>query len=221
MAKNSKQELDEAEVANAGLLHELNHRVKNNLQIMESLVRLQLATILDPDLRKAFLSTQRRLHALNASNEILLDRLEAKRLDLFSIMQSLTKELIHTFDPESRDVGVTLSGERIDVGPEFIVPLGVITDEILANALDNARSGADRVRMEISWAVEAGGEVSMTYRDVGGGFPEKDVGRLRETLDMLLGRILSEQIRATFTISNDVAGVVTVISLSEARPRSP
>ena len=215
MRKNIKDELTEARSENALLRKELDHRVKNNLQLMDSLLKLQMATLIDPIARKALLATQRRLHALSVANAILLDGREADRLDLFSLMQDLTKELIYSYDPSSHDVGITLTGKCVRIDADFIVPLGLITGEIIANTLDHAQSKENRVRMEISWTGGDSGAVSLRYRDDGGGFPEEATARLRESLGLMLIRSLAAQIHATVAISNDERGAVTLV---EFRP---
>jgi two-component sensor histidine kinase len=211
--KNKKQKAQDAGVK-ASLLKELHHRVKNNLQLMDSLVKLQIATATDSGAQKALIATQRRLHALGISNILLLDRQEGGELELFSLLQGLTEELINSNGPSSLDMCIMLTGEHADVEANCIVPLGMITGEIIANTFDHARPRANRVQMEISWIVGNDGDISITYCDDGGGYPEEVLERLHESLGLMLVRTLAEQIHATIFVANSEKGAVTTVSLS-------
>jgi len=109
---------------------------------------------------------------------------------------------------------IMLTGEYVDVEVDCIIPLGMITGEIIANASDHARPRANRVQMEISWIVGKNGDISITYSDDGGGYPAEVIERLHESLGLMLVRTLAEQIHATISIANDEKGAVTTIGFS-------
>jgi two-component sensor histidine kinase len=214
MGKTADEELEKVEAENAGLLRELDHRVNNNLQLMESLVKLQISAMTDPIAREALRSTQRALRALSVSNGLFMDRLEARKLDPASLMRSLADRLAYSSDPASREIDVALSGECVGIDAELVVPLGLVTSEIFARTMDHAPSRAGKVRIEISWTTGNSGELWLKYRDDGGRMAEDALRGLRESLSLMIAGALAERIRATLTIASDGKGTTTIVGLS-------
>jgi two-component sensor histidine kinase len=214
MGKSIEDELEKVRAENASLLHELGHRVNNNLQLMESLVKLQISAMPDPIAREALRSTQRALHALCVSNGLFMDRLEARKLDLAPLMRSLTNRLAYSPDPAAREVDVAFSGEGVEIEPELVIPLGLVTGEILARLPDRARSGPGGIPIGISWTTGNSGELWMKYRDEGGRMAEEAVRGLRESLGLMIAGALTERFRATLTISSEGKGTTIIVGIS-------
>jgi two-component sensor histidine kinase len=221
MGKDIEDELEKVKVENAVLLHELGHRVNNNLQLMESLVKLQMSALADPIAKEALRSTQRALHALCVSNGLFMDRLGSKGIDLASLMRSLTDKLAYSPDPASREVEISLSGEGLGIRAELVVPLGLVTGEILARALDRSRSRPGRIRIGISWTAGKAGELWLKYRDEGGRMEEEALRGLRESLGLMIAGAMAEGVYATLTIAGDGKGTTAIVGLSPLGPLHP
>jgi two-component sensor histidine kinase len=134
-------------------------------------------------------------------------------------MQEITDSLLDFYDSSARDIIIELTGENIRIMPDFILPLAMITSEIIANTLEHAQQRANLIRLDISWSAKDDGEVSLMYGDVGGGFPEDVIQRLGESLGIMLIRTLAEQIHATISISNSDRGAITSIDFSSGSPQ--
>ncbi len=221
MGKGIEEELEKVKAENAVLLRELNHRVNNNLQLMESLVKLQASELTDPIAKEALRSTQRTLHALCVSNGIFMDRLGSKGIGLASLMRSLSDKLAYSPDPASCEVEISLSGEGLDIGAELVVPIGLVTGELLARTMDRARSRPGRIRIGISWTAGKAGELWLKFRDEGGRMDGEALRGLRESLDLMIAGAQAERILATLTISGDGKGTTTIVGLSPLGPSRP
>jgi two-component sensor histidine kinase len=200
--KELEEELANARNENSFLKKELHYRVRNSLQLIESLVKMQLAATLDPCARKALKATEWRLRALSISNRVSLDWRKADEFELSSLMRELTAGLLELDCSLSQGLSVELTGNSARIGMDLLIPIGMMTTEILTKTL-GARQGATDVRMEISWSARDDGGFSLRYRDGGGDFPEGLAPKPLETIGMEIIRALAEQIGATVSMVND------------------
>jgi two-component sensor histidine kinase len=129
-------------------------------------------------------------------------------------MYDFTRDLHALYDPDSTSLSVSLSGQRIYLTMRLIDPLGIITGEIISNALIRARTREQYFRLDISWEVDEQGLLSLSYRDTGGGFLEDAPINLEESLGMIIIRALVEQMGAKVSVANGVMGAVITIELN-------
>jgi two-component sensor histidine kinase len=209
--KRLEDELAKALDANAALVKELQQRVIDNLQLVLSLVRLQKAAILESNAREAFLAIEGRLRALSISNKLYSSQHGRDSFDLNSFLRDLSVELLDLYDYHPLGAGITLSGDSIWVPIDSLVPLGMISSEIIAGTLGAERPGAGRLRLDIAWREKRGGGVELRFCDDGGSFPENVIDGSRKPLGMMIVRTLAEQIGATVSNSNGERGAVTLI----------
>jgi two-component sensor histidine kinase len=205
--------LDEVRSEKAALLKELRHRVSNNLQLMTSIVRLEFTASTEPGARKALMDTERRLHALSITNGQFLNRQDAGKFELYSFMHDLASDFHSVYDPDSRALSISLSGQRIYLQMSAIAPLGIITGEIVSHALERARAQAQRSRLDISWEADVNGALALSYCDTGGGLAEANLHNWGEPLGMIIIRTLAEQMEAKVSVANSSLGAVITIEL--------
>lgn len=197
-------ELAAALSENAVLRKELYFRIRDSLQLMGSLVRLQLSEARDQCARKAYQAMEWRLRALSVSNCMSLDLRDAGEFELSTFLRELTAGLLELDHPSSRGLGVELSGNSARIGIGLLIPIGMITAEVLSNVLESRR-GAAGVRMEISWSARDGGGFSLRYRDCGG-FPEGVAQKPLAAIETGIIRALAEQVGATVAIADEGDG---------------
>jgi two-component sensor histidine kinase len=143
------------------LLEEIHHRVRNNLAVTSSLLRIQSRSFTDPAVRAAFLDTEDRLRSISLLHETLyrVDATGSVRLDDY--LTRLAKEVAAAHGSQQRNVDVTVDAEPIEVPLNRAVPLGLAVTEALSNAFKHAFGEGNGGRIRVSgrragWRVRGG-----------------------------------------------------------------
>ena len=119
------------------LLKEIHHRVKNNLQVISSLLRLQTEYIQDPNTRDLFSESQNRIFSMALVHEKLYKSSDLSCIDFSEYITSLAKLLFNSFGIDER-IKFNLSGEVVFFSIETAVPCGLILNELLSNCFKHA-----------------------------------------------------------------------------------
>jgi two-component system, sensor histidine kinase PdtaS len=182
------------------LLKEIHHRVKNNLQVTSSMLRLQSATIRDPAAREMFAESQNRIRSMALVHEKLYRSSDLSRVDLADYANDLAKLLFRSFGVDRERIAFELEAEPLFLSIETAVPCGLILNELLSNCLKHAfpagRGGTIRVGIE----AERDAYLSVWVKDDGVGMPrEVDVGGA-DTLGLQLVKTLVDQLQAELEV---------------------
>jgi two-component sensor histidine kinase len=157
------------------LLREIYHRVKNNLQIVQSLLRLG-SRDLGPDQREPFESAIRRIGAMARVHTLLYNSPDLGSIDFRDYLEGLLREVGEAFGAEERSIRTVLQAQSMRVPLDTAVPLAFVGVEILTNAFKHAfpsgRGGTITVE-----AARSGDEGVLTISDDGVGLPETSSGR--------------------------------------------
>jgi PAS domain S-box-containing protein len=160
------RDLQEALKAKEILLHEVDHRVKNNLQLVGSLLAVQARRIPDPTVRDSLQRAVERVTALSAVHRRLYEAAALDRFDLAAFARQLAEDLAAASG--RGDVALELDLDPLEVRSVKAAPLGLILNELLVNALRHAfpgeRGGTIRVALR-----HADGRFSLTVEDDGVG----------------------------------------------------
>lgn len=170
------RERDQANAALAAktlLVREIDHRVKNNLQMVSAMIRLQSRKIVDPELRRSLLATVERVEALSTVHRSLHESEDVSRFDLAVLVRDLADDLV-TATGRS-DLTLDLGLEPIAVRAEQSAAIALIVNELVTNALKHAFPGQRPGRLAIT-ARQEGEHVVLTFEDdgVGLGAPDAD-----------------------------------------------
>jgi len=171
------------------LLREIYHRVKNNLQIVQSLLRLGSRT-LKPDQREPFESAIRRIGAMARVHTLLYNSPDLASIDFRDYLDVLLKEAAEAFGAEERGIRTVLDAESMRVPLDTAVPLAFVVVEILTNAFKHAFPSGQPGTVRITAAQEDGHGV-LTIADNGVGLPSQTV---RGTLGLTIIDKLIEQV---------------------------
>lgn len=180
------QALREKEV----LLQEIHHRVKNNLQIISSLLRLQAEDLDSPEARELFQGTQSRIFAMADLHDRLYTSGNLERIDAGEYVQNLVHSLATTFN----FYGFVCDARPVHLNIEEALPLGLIVNECAINALKYAYQNRDPGTIEIGLYQE-NGECVCSVRDFGRGIPDRVDPYVASSLGFTIVRSLAEQIR--------------------------
>ena len=176
------------------LLKEIHHRVKNNLQVISSLLNLQSRAVSDPPVLELLRDSQNRVRSMALVHEKLYRSPDLARIDLAEYARSLASQLLRTYtDPAGR---VSLRVEAADcwLDVDTAVPCGLIINELLSNALKHAFPGSRTGEILIALQPAAPRRVRLVVADDGGGFPPDVDFRATPSLGLQLVNSLVAQI---------------------------
>jgi PAS domain S-box-containing protein len=189
-----KHSLEEKEV----LLKEIHHRVKNNLQVISSLISLQAAGLSDDRVREALGDIGDRIRTIALVHEKFYQTDNLAQLNFSDYAASLLNHLWHTHGTLAGRVRFTLAMEPVMMPIESTVTCGLILNELAGNALKhafpNGRAGEVTVGLDRNPATDT---LCLWVRDYGIGLPEELEWRQAKTLGLRLVRILAGQLRGT------------------------
>jgi PAS domain S-box-containing protein len=203
------------------LLKEIHHRVKNNLQIISSLLNLQSSRYQDNGILKAFDESQRRVRTMAMVHEQLYRSENFASVDFGENLRRITMELASAYGRTG--IRLDLNIEPVTLSIDSAIPCGLIANELLSNALKHAfpdgRDGTITITLRMIGAEMA----QLAISDDGVGFPEgKRPSGTPTTLGMTLVTSLAEQIDGSLTCSPSPGCTFTLdIPLPSADPHPP
>jgi PAS domain S-box-containing protein len=182
------------------LLKEVHHRVKNNLQVITSLLRLEAARIEEPGTRAVLKNMQARIRAMALLHETLYRSDNFARVDLAAYLRQVATQLFRGQNSDLGAVRLTLDLGPASVGIEQAIPCGLAVNELMTNALKHAfpasRGGELHVRLHTS----AEGHVELRVGDDGIGLPADFAQKQGHSLGLQLVSDLVQQLQATLAI---------------------
>lgn len=175
------------------LLKEIHHRVKNNLQVISSLLRLQSSYVQDEVAKALFVEGQNRIKSMALVHEKLYQNNDLSRINFLEYAQGLCLLLLRTYGLKTDKVKLHFSGAASLLNIDTAIPCGLIINELFSNCLKHGfpedRSG------NIFFDIQSEGEnITMTIADDGIGFPLGFSIEKVESLGLKLVKTLSKQI---------------------------
>lgn len=190
------------------LLKEIHHRVKNNLQIVLSLLNTQSNYTNNPEIYAAIKNSQSRLFAISLIHQKLYKTENPNLIDMNSYIQDLVRYLKESLDEDSK-IQFELDVEPILLQEDQSIPVGLILNEAATNAIKYAfpeqQTGVIHVAMK-----NEENHYLMSIRDNGIGMPETRSIEDSSSMGMTLIKGLSRQLNGTFTIKNDFGVLVQI-----------
>jgi PAS domain S-box-containing protein len=120
------------------LLQEIHHRVKNNMQVISSLLDLQSSTAKDPKIKDALKESQSRVHTMSAVHQTLHESDKLSEIDLQTYLDKVTTSIFQTYSVEPGKVSLINKVENIPISMSQASPLGLIINELISNSLKYA-----------------------------------------------------------------------------------
>ncbi len=180
------------------LLKEIHHRVKNNLQIINSLINLQAGQIKDPESLRVFEECKNRIKSMAIIHTKFYESSDFSKIDLADYVKHLVKDLIQTYNVNKK-IELVCNINSIQMGIDTVIPVGLILNEIISNSLKYAFNNVNEGIIEISLKRNlTNGEFEMIIGDNGLGFDKAKFDHSDNTsLGFELIKILSEQLNGT------------------------
>jgi len=210
------QSLKEKEV----LLREIHHRVKNNMQVVNSLLSLQMSNMKSDEVKEAIQDSQSRIKSMALVHEMLYGSDSISDINLEKYLAGLAGALAATYSIRSDQVRIEFDLEAISISIDQASHLGLIMNELIANALKHAFAGGRKGRLAIE-ARSSGPEIEIAVSDDGVGFPEGFDWRETDTLGLRVLRILTEgQLEGTIELESGNGTRFTIRFPAQSRPRT-
>jgi PAS domain S-box-containing protein len=181
------------------LLKEIHHRVKNNLQVTSSLLRLQADRIENEFAKRALREGQDRIRSMALVHELLYRSKDLSRVDLGEYVRDLSRQLLRSHAVEPSQVRIETKLAAVPVAIDLAVPCGLILNELVSNALKHAFPAGRRGTVHIELRPRAGFD-ELIVRDDGVGMPAEVDFLTGSTLGLRLIRTLADQIEAELEV---------------------
>jgi PAS domain S-box-containing protein len=193
-AKRAEQKLQSSLREKEVLLREVHHRVKNNLQIMSSLLRIQARHAKDRAHRSMLEEGMNRVKSMALAHEMLHRSQSIERIFLRRYVRTLSRYLVTSLRGMEGSVDLKEEIEDISVGPETAIPLGLILTELLSNCLKHAFPAGDTGNIRVALSRIGEYELELIVADDGVGIPEDTDLNNPHTLGLELVNILARQL---------------------------
>lgn len=186
------------------LMKELHHRVKNNLQILSSIFMLQAQRLTDQNAIEAVRAGESRVNAMALIHRRLYHTDDNREINLHEYISELVQYLVHSFGYTAKDLRLTLNIEtNLSVDVDKAIPVGLILNEIVSNALKHAYNGHANPQLGICATLTEKNYLSMEINDNGRGIPEGQVSTPSHSFGLSLISTLVQQLRGNFEIRNN------------------
>jgi len=218
--EQTKASLHEKEV----LLKEIHHRVKNNMQVICSLLNLQSRYTRDRKALDLFRETQSRIRSMAMIHEKLYQNESLARVDFSEYLSSFSSLLLRTYVANSTAVRLATCLDPVVLDLDTAVPLGLIVNELVSNSLKYAYPEGRSGVVELTLRAGPENQYTLSVRDQGVGLPDGFDLNKSQTLGLHLVTQLTAQLRASFSVKSSDQGTAFELTFQGPSPnqrRSP
>ncbi len=199
-----KKSLKEKEV----LLQEVHHRVKNNLQIISSILNLQTRSISDPKIHELIKETRYRIMSMSFIHDLLYQTKDFTNIDFSKYLKNITSNIMNTYTL-NKNISLKLETEPIFLNLDSAIPCGLIVNELITNAFKYAFP-ADRQGEIIVKLKETERKITLSVADNGVGINNQIDYKTTESLGFQLINSLVTQIDGELIYNNSNGTMFTV-----------
>ena len=182
------------------LLSEIHHRVKNNLQVIQSLLALQAERVTDTAATQLLVESQNRIKTMSLIHQMLYESQDFGRVDFGEFVGALAPELMSSYGAHPARVSLMIDSATIALPIDVAIPCGLIVNELVSNALKHAFPGGRRGRITIELARGEADEVMLSVSDDGVGMPEGLDVASATTLGLQMVTLLADQLSGALAI---------------------
>lgn len=197
LAENIRRSLEEKET----LLKEIHHRVKNNLQIISSLLRMQSRRPLDEATLLLFQESQNRVQSMALIHEHLYQSPDFSQIDFGEYIRSLTNNLFRCYGV-SRTVALKIETNGLKLTLDTAIPCGLMINELVSNSLKYAFPNGNKGEITISLQLSIDNTVTLKVGDSGIGIPETLDWQNSNSLGLRIVRNLTKQLKGNISLEH-------------------
>ncbi len=183
------------------LLGEIHHRVKNNLQIVHSLLALQSARINDVRVLEMLRDSQNRIRSMALIHQTLYGSKDFAKVDFGMFLDALVPTLIGSYGVDADRIRLAIDIVQVELPINAAVPCGLVVNELISNALKHAFLPGQNGEITVSLNRQGRNEVMLSVGDNGRGLPDGVEAANTATLGLQLVTLLTEQLGGVLTIN--------------------
>ena len=198
---NKKEERIEAALKEKDiLLGEIHHRVKNNLQVVNSLLDLQIDRIVDPVVLDMLRESQNRIKSMALIHQTLYESRDFVQVDFSNFLDSMAPTLVTSYGIDPDRIALSIDAVEVQLPINAAIPCGLVVNELISNALKHAfpNNGSGEIRIRLARDSES--HATLSVSDNGTGIPADFDLAGTETLGLQLVNLLTDQLGGTLEI---------------------
>jgi PAS domain S-box-containing protein len=176
------------------LLGEIHHRVKNNLQIVDSLLGLQSDGIQDTGIQDILRESQNRIKSMALIHQILYQSNDFARMDFSNFLDTLVPTLASSYGADPDRIVLAINAVEVRLPLSVAIPCGLMVNELISNALKHAFPGGRHGEIRIDLSTASDGQVILSVEDDGVGIPDNLDLDQTATLGLQLVMLLTDQV---------------------------
>jgi two-component sensor histidine kinase len=201
------------------LLREIHHRVKNNMQVMSSLLSLQARAALHPETRRMLEDNQNRIQSMALLHEILYQSEDLAMVDFPKYVLRTVDYLFRSFGVKDRQIRLRTELDQLELELDDALPFGLLISEVVSNSLKHAFPQGRGGEVSVFLRQHSDKTISLILSDDGIGMPRELDWTTTRSLGLRLVRALAQQLRGTLEIRSE--GGTEVRLTFQVRHRDP
>jgi PAS domain S-box-containing protein len=193
------------------LLKEIHHRVKNNLQIISSLLRLQSQKVTDSRTLDMFRESQNRVQSMALIHEYLYQSRDMARINFSEYIRKLTAHLLRSYGVTPGGVRLNVDVDETPLDLDTAIPCGLIITELVSNSLKHAFPAQAEGHIDVRFHTpDEGKHYALTVKDDGKGIPPGLNLDKTESLGLRLVNTLTQQLKGHIQVENHIGTQITI-----------
>jgi PAS domain S-box-containing protein len=202
LRKQTERQIQESLREKEVLLQEIHHRVKNNLQVISSLLDLQSQQLKEPTLQEIFRESRNRVKSMALVHENLYGAKNFARVNFTQYIETLVRDLFLVYGVDANQIALELQLDDVTLSIDTAIPCGLIINELVSNALKHAFPNQTKGTIYIALHFEQDNYYKLTVRDNGMGLPQNFDFNTVESLGLQLVKILADQLEGTLQVDS-------------------
>ena len=193
--KKAEEQIEKSLKEKEMLLREVHHRVKNNMQVISSLLRLQSGVLEDPKVTTIFKECQDRVRSMSLLHEKFYRSKDLLNIDFAEYIKELTDGLIRSYGIDASKIAIKTDVKGISLVINIAIPCGLLVNELISNSLKHAFPKGKSGEVKVSMRPSEKGWVELIIRDNGVGFPKELDFRKTKSLGLqLVNTLVKDQL---------------------------
>lgn len=204
--RKNRAQLQKSVIEKDALLREIHHRVKNNLQVVTSLLNMHVRKVTDPHSKKILEEGADRVMAMAIIHKNLYQHTDLKTISLDEYLDNLCNQLFANYKPSDKQVILEKQLQKIDVDVDRLIPIGLIVNELISNAMKHAfdqTEQAEQAEIQVRLSLSKRNHIELEVSDNGKGMQSSVDIEKSDSIGMKLIRIFSQKLNSLIEITND------------------